>query len=191
MILPFLWSHDSHAQSEKLPFVGLAPALGWEDGEISDYEASGPAMQMRLAMLFKTYPLTAVAADARYSRLNLEMDDSTTITGDRVAYGPTLAGMIPLDIFGINLTGAPKGAGLPIYVGYNFVDKIRFTNGAGKLSGKGFKAGFQLPSPWVVFQVEYSKSIYDLEGVNFSEEDTFESETLMFLLQIPVALSHH
>lgn len=182
-----------HAEKkpQPLPFLGIGPAMGWELGDIDGLSISGPAMELRFAALFKTYPIVAVALDAKFSRLHLDVN-GTDQTVDRITAGPTIGLMIPFDIFGIELEGAPRGAGLPVFVGLVGLDRVVLASDGGSFRGLGLKAGVQLPLGKLVLQLEYARTRFgDLGGASFGSGESANANTFAAKLQIPVVFVNH
>ncbi len=194
--LSTLLALGSNAQAEedvvqKLPFVGVGPAMGWDFGGIDGHSANGPGLQLRAAMLLNTYPIVAVGLDFKFNRLSVE-NGAIDTTGDRLSVGPIAGLIVPFDLFGIKLKGAPRGAGMPIYVGVQALDRVSFANDGGTLKGFSLKAGVQFPLPKAAVQVEYTRARFGTnDGVMFMSPDDIDGNTVFVNLQIPIIFLHH
>ena len=186
-----LRSAEAEPERQKLPFIGVGPAMGWELGDLDGLSFEGPAMELRFAALFPTYPIIAIALDAKFSRVQIDLGDIDQ-TADRITAGPTVGLMIPFDLFGIDLAGAPRGAGLPVFVGLVGLDRLALAGEGGSFRGLGVKAGLQLPLGKLVLQLEYARTQFgDIDNSELNVDDSVSADTFGVKLQIPVVFVEH
>lgn len=192
LIMVFLFSANTFA--EGIP-PGIGVAVGYDDHKLNDQSLTGPMVHLKFAYALETYPIVFFTLDAKYSQLNLE-----TNTGDEegsgFTVGPSIGFMVPMDLFIDNPPG-PKGAGIPFYIGYNFIDTLDFDNAQDKLEGTSWRAGLQLPIPvfppdstiHLGLQVEYSKSDYDSKPVpGLISSGDIERDGMSYMLNLAIFL---
>ena len=180
------------AEPPKIPSHGFGPAMGWKTGDLAGFDVSGPSLELRYMKVFPSYPILALGVEGDYSRLDVE---AAGLRGaDAYGYGVVAATMVPFDLFGIGPADLPRGAGLPLYVGYNPLERIDFIDaGAATLSGQSLRFGLQLPTPWAILQLEYTTFFFGddqrLPAALGGGEADFN--TFQIGLQFPIPLGFH
>ncbi|MFQ5677132.1 MAG: hypothetical protein ACE5G1_14665 [bacterium] len=160
-IIPF----PAFAQYAGLPKLAVGLSAGYETGDLNGQNIDGLYLQGRLGGVFKTYPILFVGVDVKYSFPTLDTPDGS-LDGNNFAIGPMAGFMVPFDLF-FNMEGQPRGAGMPIYVAYNFVDHLSFDGVSGNIDAQSLKIGVQMPLPlnnlpvFLALQAEYLTYFFD------------------------------
>ena len=180
------------AEPLKIPSHGFGPAMGWKTGDLAGFDVAGPSLELRYVKVLATYPILAFGVEGDYSRLDV---DSAGLRGaDAFGYGLLAATMIPFDLFGIGPADAPRGAGLPLYAGYNPIERIDFIDGdVATVNGQSLRFGVQLPTPWAILQLEYTTFFFGNDealppALGGGDPDL---NTFQIGLQFPIVLGFH
>ena len=190
-----MFPFTAFAQYEGLPKLSLGLSAGYETGNINDQDINGLYLQARLGGVFKTYPIFFVGLDVKYSFPTLDTPGGS-LDGNNFAIGPMAGFMIPFDLF-LNMEGQPRGAGMPIYVGYNIIDRLDFNGVDDAIDAQSLKIGVQLPLPfdnlpvYIALQGEYVTYFFDDDDriPDFLSGSKLDRTNWHFMLQVAVPLA--
>lgn len=124
------------------PTLTFGPSVGYESGKLGDAHLNGFNTQVRIGYVPDVFPIFFFGAEAEYSALSLELE-ATNLRGNGLSFQGLVGMALPLYLA---IDKLPKGAGLPIYVGYG-INSLDFDGVNTKLTGTRFKIGAVVPIP--------------------------------------------
>lgn len=164
-IAPSGYAQSSSGQKDEIsiPPLGIGIAAGLVTGDLGDHSVDGVNFQYRLAYLpLNIYPLIlAFGLDTELSLLNIETQNGD-LDATNVSVGPWFGGIIPLDRM---IPGLPNGLGIPVYIGYNFFNRLTLNNTGAELDGQSLKFAAVIPLPikiptGIFFSIQFQYEIF-------------------------------
>lgn len=194
-VLILLATSSVFAADLRLPTFVVGTSPGYETGSFEGKDADGLALQVRLGYLVNTYPAFGFAIDTKYAKLNISDTANGDLAADAVSIGALFAFIVPFEPFGVPVPdGAFRGAGIPLYVGFNPYERVSFANG-GSFDGNSFRVGVLLPTPWFNIQIEKNWYTYDDRSGNqpgfIPASGDIDRDSISFSIQFPIAFGHY